>query len=163
MLTGTDFYNRYGHPDSHVNILMWDVPAELEIGVIPKRIYCNADIIPHLTQGFKNLIERNCVAELKTWDGCYNYRAVRGMENKYNAAMKAGDKLLAISYLSIHSWAGAIDLNAASNGLGKTPTLSPEFVKCFTDADMDWGGNFKGKRVDGMHFQMASLPTKNSL
>lgn len=163
MLTGTDFYNRYGHPDSHVNIIMWDVPTELEIGVIPKRIYCNADIIPHLTQAFNNLIERDCVKELKTWDGCYNFRPMRGYENKYKAAMKAGDKLLAISYLSIHSWGGAVDMNAGSNGLGKPPTFSPEFVKCFKDAGFDWGGDFKGKRVDGMHFQMAILPPKISL
>lgn len=156
MLTGKDFYKQYGHPDQHKNIVMWDVPAELEIGVIPKRIYCNADIVPHLTQAFKNLIERNCVGELKTWDGCYNYRPMRGYEAKYKAAMKSGNIELAISYLSIHSWAGAIDVNAFENGLGKVPKLTPEFVKCFTDAGFSWGGDWK-KRPDGMHFQLEKI------
>jgi len=153
MITGTDFYNKYGHPDNHTNIVMWDVPTELEIGVIPKKIYCNAAIIEPLTQAFKNLIDRGCVGELKTWDGCYNFRPMRGYEAKYKAAMKAGDLATAIKYLSIHSWAGAIDVNAFENGLGQVPKLSPEFVKCFTDAGFDWGGTWK--RKDGMHFQLA--------
>lgn len=134
---------------------MWDVPTPLEIGVIPKRIYCNADIILHLEQAFKNLISRGLVKELKTWDGCYNFRPVRGYEKKYAAAMKAGNIELAITYLSIHSWGDAVDVNAFENGLGKEPKLSPAFVKCFTDAGFDWGGNYT--RKDGMHFQLSTI------
>lgn len=156
MITAKEFFAKYGHPDKHKNIAMWDVPAELEIGVIPKRIYCNADLIPHLSQAFKNLIDRGFVKELKTWDGCYNFRPVRGYEAKYAAAMKAGNLMLAITYLSLHSWGCALDLNASENKLGTTGKLSPGFVKCFTDAGFFWGGNYKGRK-DPMHFELDKL------
>ena len=156
MLTSNDFYNRYGHPDKHKGLIMWDVPDALEIGVIPKRIYCNADLVRPLEQAFKNLIDREYVNELKTWDGCYNFRPIRGYEKQYNKLMKAGKFAEAIKYLSVHSWGAAIDLNASENGLGVKPMLSPGFVKCFTDACLEWGGYWK--RKDGMHFQLALLP-----
>ena len=48
-----------------------------------------------------------------------------------------------------------IDVNAAWNGFGKKPTLSKEFVKCFTDAGFDWAGTWS--KPDGMHFQLKSI------
>lgn len=155
MITSTDFFKRYSHPQVHNNIVMWDVPAELEIGVIPKRIYCNKDIIAPLTLAFRNLISRGYVKELKTWDGCYNFRPMRGSESLYETAMMSGHKDLAITYLSVHSWGCAVDVNAFENQLYQVPKLSPGFVKCFMDAGFDWGGTWK--RKDGMHFQLAKL------
>lgn len=134
---------------------MWDVPTELEIGVIPKRIYCNKDLIQPLTNSFSALITTGAVKELKTWDGCYNFRPIRGYEKKYEQLMKQGLVLSAIALLSTHSWGGAIDLNASENGLGKEPKLSAKFVKCFTYNGFEWGGGWK--RKDGMHFQLAKI------
>ena len=57
--------------------------------------------------------------------------------------------------MSLHSWGIAIDVNAAWNGLDKTPVLSAGFVKCFTDAGFDWGGRWT--RKDGMDFQLAKI------
>ena len=131
-----------------LHLTMWDVPAEFEIGVIPKRIYCNKAMIAPLTAAFKNLIDRGCVDELKTWDGCYNFRPIRGYEKKWAATKD-------VKYLSVHSWAGAFDVNAFENGLGVVPKLSEQFVKCIKDAGFDWGGDFK--RKDGMHFQLAAI------
>jgi hypothetical protein len=135
MLTSLQCFKKYGDPTLENNMVLWDVPKELEIGVIPKRIYCNKDLIKPLSNAFKNLIERGFVKELKTWDGCFNIRKKRGL-----------------SSMSLHSWGVAIDVNAAWNKLGKEPTLSLGFVKCFTDAGFDWGGNWR--RKDGMHFQL---------
>lgn len=112
-------------------------------------------MIDPLIRVFKNLIARGYVGELKTWDGCWNFRPIRGYEKKYEALMAAGKEELAIKYLSIHSWAGAVDVNAGENGLGKKPKLSKGFVKCWTDAGFEWGGNWS--RPDGMHFQLAFL------
>lgn len=114
---------------------LWDVPPELEIGVIPKKIYCNKDMVKPLTLAFQNLIKTGFVKELKTWDGCFNIRRKRGTISP-----------------SLHSWGVAIDVNAAWNGMGKKPTLSTGFVKCFTDAGFDWGGTWT--KPDGMHFQL---------
>ncbi len=139
MVTPAQCFKKWGDPNTRSDegkyMVMWDVPAELEIGVIPKRIYCNRAMIVPLTKAFTNLIERGFVHELKTWDGCFNIRAMRGINSQ-----------------SLHSWGIAIDLNAAWNGLGKTPTLSAGFVKCITDAGFEWGGNWS--RKDGMHFQL---------
>lgn len=136
LLTANDCYKRYGAPIDEKAMILWDVPRELEIGVIPKRIYCNRDMIAPLTQAFKNLIATGHVKELKTWDGCFNIRNKRG----------------SLDSMSLHSWGVAIDVNAAWNGFGKKPTLSKEFVKCFTDAGFDWGGLWT--KPDGMHFQL---------
>jgi len=138
MVTSAQCLKKYGDPSKESNMVVWDVPTELEIGVIPKKIYCNKDMVKPLEQAFKNLIQRNHVKELKTWDGCFNIRKKRGL-----------------SSMSLHSWGIAIDVNAAWNGLNKTPVLSAGFVKCFTDAGFDWGGTWT--RKDGMHFQLKSI------
>lgn len=117
---------------------LWDVPTHLEIGVIPKRIYCNRLMVEPLSKAFQNLINTGAVKELKTWDGCFNIRNKRGL-----------------SSMSLHSWGLAIDVNAFENGLNKAPKLSALFVKCLTDAGFTWGG--KWLRKDGMHFELASL------
>ncbi len=140
MVTSQQAQKKYGHAaNGNPHLVLWDVPSMLEIGVIPKRIYCNKDMIKPLGDAFRNLIERGHVDELKTWDGCFNIRKKRGLAS-----------------LSLHSWALAIDVNAFENGLNQEPKLSQGFVKCFTDAGFDWGGLWK--RKDGMHFQLAKLP-----
>lgn len=135
LLTSSDCLKRYGLPELEKAMALWDVPPELEIGVIPKKIYCNKDMVKPLTLVFQNLIKTGFVKELKTWDGCFNIRRKRGTISP-----------------SLHSWGVAIDVNAAWNGMGKKPTLSTGFVKCFTDAGFDWGGTWT--KPDGMHFQL---------
>jgi hypothetical protein len=139
MVTSKNCFDKYGDPTLEKGMIVWDVPAHLEIGVIPKKIYCNKDLMPLLQKAFENLISTGKVKELKTWDGCFNIRKKRGL-----------------SSMSLHSWGLAIDVNAAWNQLNKQPTLSAEFVKCFTDAGFTWGGTWK--RLDGMHFEISKLP-----
>lgn len=142
MVTSKQCWDKWGDPttreDEGQYMVMWDVPTHLEIGVIPKRIYCNKLMIGPLTQAFTNLINTGYVKELKTWDGCFNIRNKRGLNSQ-----------------SLHSWGIAVDVNAAWNGLNKVPTLSAGFVKCFTDAGFDWGGTWT--RKDGMHFQLKKI------
>ena len=142
MVTSAQCLKKWGDPAIVTNELkymtVWDVPTHLEIGVIPKKLYCNKHIVAPLIQAFTNLIDREFVKELKTWDGCFNVRRKRGLKS-----------------MSLHSWGIAIDVNAAWNGLNKTPQLSAGFVKCFTDAGFDWGGTWT--RKDGMHFQLKTI------
>lgn len=138
MVTSAQCLKKYGEPDKENNMVVWDVPTELEIGFIPKKIYCNKDLIEPLSKAFKALIDTDAVKELRTWDGCFNIRKKRGL----NSA-------------SLHSWGIAIDVNAFENSLNQEPKLSNEFVKCFTDNGFDWGGTWK--RKDGMHFQLAEI------
>tara|TARA_R110000868_G_scaffold280613_1_gene540991 strand:+ start:1452 stop:1868 length:417 start_codon:yes stop_codon:yes gene_type:complete len=138
MVTSAQCLKKYGDPNLQKSMVLFDVPTELEIGLIPKRIYCNKDFVAPLTQAFKNLITTGHVKEIKTWDGCFNIRKKRGLTS-----------------MSLHSWGIAVDINAFENGLGKTPKLSSGFVKCFTDAAFDWGGTWT--RKDGMHFQLSKI------
>jgi hypothetical protein len=139
MVTSQQALKKYGTPSqSNPNLVLWDVPAELEIGVIPKRIYCNKDMVAPLTAAFKALIATGCVTELKTWDGCFNIRKKRGLAS-----------------MSLHSWGLAIDVNAFENGLGQTPKLSKLFVSCFTNNGFNWGGTWT--RKDGMHMELAKI------
>ncbi len=138
MVTSAQCLKKYGDPVLEKGMVVWDVPTELEIGVIPKKIYCNKDMVKYLDKALRNLITNGYVNELKTWDGCFNIRKKRGLTS-----------------MSLHSWGLAIDVNAAWNGLGRTPQLSKGFVKCFTDAGFEWGGNWT--RLDGMHFQVSVI------
>lgn len=138
MVTSNQCLTKYGEPEKENNMILWDVPVELEIGVIPKKLYCNEDLVAPLGKAFKALIASGCVNELKTFDGCFNIRKKRGLGS-----------------MSLHSWGIAIDVNATWNGLNVKPVLSLGFVKCFTDNGFDWGGNWQ--RLDGMHFQLANI------
>lgn len=142
MVTSAQCYKKYGDPTLPSTqskwFTIWDVPADLEIGFIPKRVYCNKDLIKPLEQAFRNLIRTGHYKEIKTWDGCWNIRKMRGLKS-----------------MSLHSWAIAIDINAFENGLNQEPKLSPGFVKCFMDAGFDWGGVWQ--RKDGMHFQLKCI------
>lgn len=150
-----ELWNEYGNPFSasfKKYLVMWDVPPSLEIGVIPKRIYLHKSMIMPLHYAFKSLIETGRVKELKTWDGCYNPRPIRGYEKQWKRCEMEGMPQAGAKYLSAHAWGLAIDVNAFENQLGNKPKLTSGFVKCFTNQGFIWGGNFK--RLDGMHFEL---------
>jgi hypothetical protein len=138
MVTSAQCLKKYGDPVLQKSLVIWDVPTSLEIGIIPKKIYCNKDLVGPLSKALTALITTGYVKELKTWDGCFNIRKKRGL-----------------SSMSLHSWGIAIDVNAFENGLNVTPKLSAGFVKCFTDNGFDWGGNWR--RKDGMHFELSKI------
>jgi len=139
MIFSKDCLKKYGESTPNNKWLtLWDVPTELEIGMIPKRIYCNKDLILPLSKVFRSLIDTGFVEEIKTWDGCFNIRKIKGSKS-----------------MSLHSWAIACDVNAFENQLGQIPKLSEGFVSCWTDNGFDWGGRFS--RMDGMHFQLSNI------
>jgi hypothetical protein len=138
MVKSSDCMKKYGDPEQQKHMIIWDVPAELEIGAIPKRVYCNKDLVKPLESAFRNLIDRGLVDHIKTWDGCFNIRKKRGATS-----------------MSLHAWGIAIDVNAAWNGFGKAPTMPESVVRCFTDAGFEWGGTWS--TPDGMHFQLAKI------
>jgi len=139
MVTAAIALKKYGQPSaSNPCMTVWDVPSNLEIGVIPKKIYCNKDLVEPLKKAFTLLVARGLADDIKTWDGCFNIRSSRGLNS-----------------LSLHSWGIAIDIDAFENGLNKEPKLNPLIVACFEEAGFDWGG--KWKRKDGMHFQLKTI------
>lgn len=166
-MTGRQAIRKYGIPFDAIStpanektmfeqawMTLYDIPQEINnaIKVLPNRVYCNKDMVKPLENAFKNIIERKLISELKTWDGCYNPRPIRGYEKIFTELFNLGKFDKAADYISMHTWGIAIDINAAWNQLGKQPTMSKELVKCFTDAGFIWGGDFE--RKDGMHFEL---------
>lgn len=125
------------------NMVVWN--CQKEFTTLPfKRMYVNKYILEPLRFTFTELCNERLIKEILTFDGCWMVRDIRGY-----AGMA-----------SIHSWAIAIDLNAAHNPLGwsrekciekgKTP-----FTKAFIDVwrKSGWVCGFDFNRKDGMHFQ----------
>lgn len=103
-----------------------------------KRIAMNIDLHKPFLAALERVAFKGLGKELKTFDGCFNIRMVRGSNNQFSA----------------HSYGLAIDLNAEENKLGQFWTkFSPDFIECFTQLGWTWGGNFK-TRKDPMHFSM---------
>lgn len=146
MVGAQDCLKKFGQPGSRDEgkwMAVWDVPSDIEaafahVKFFPQRLYCNRAMVGPLEKALRLLIARGLAKELVEWGGCYNFRAQRGG-----------------SSLSLHSWGIAVDVNPKTNALGKTPTLSREFVACFKEAGFDWGGEWQ--RKDGMHFQLAAI------
>lgn len=136
-----DYLLKYlGNPNDkavHYMLKMWHVPKSITdyISCWPKRIYCHPLLADCLGRCLELVITRNLQSEIKTFDGCYNVRKIRGISNRW----------------SVHSWGLAFDINASENKLGQEPKISKELVECFTDF-FEWGGYFN--RKDGMHFQI---------
>lgn len=141
MITPNDCIKKFGLPvPKNACLTLWQIPTELQFKPIPKQIYVNTLMIIPLSKAFKSLIDSGAVKELKTFDGCFNIRCQRD-----------------VSVYSLHSWAIAIDLNAADNPLySKTTTFTNTFIKCFKDAGFDWGGDWKFRK-DPMHFQLSNF------
>ena len=127
--------------DERKHMVLLEVPRphllNTTTGKHTSRIYINEYVAPALMHAFKNVLDRGQRFKLKSFDGCLNIRPIRGSTT-----------------LSTHAYGLAIDINAKGNGLGETPAIDPDLVKCFTDAGWIWGGTFK--RKDGMHFQIAA-------
>lgn len=138
LVTSADCWKKYGNPFKEKNMILWVVPNYLHIGPVPRKIYCNKDMIVPLTNAFENVLKEGISDQIKTWDGCFNIRAKRGAKS-----------------ISLHGWGIAIDINAAWNRFGKKPTMSIELVNCFANAGFSWGGYWK--KPDGMHFQLAKI------
>ena len=137
LLTWRDATELFGDPKTERFMVLYEPPDEVRKAndAVPRRIYCNRNMPRYLDKAFENLDSRGFLRELKTWDGCFNIRPMKGSGNP-----------------SLHAWGLAVDLNAATNGYNRVPTLTEGFVKCWLDAGFDWGGTWR--TPDGMHFQL---------
>lgn len=84
---------------------------------------------------FARIAKANLWPEMKTFDGCYNWRPKKTDNSK----------------LSAHCWGIAIDINAATNKLGTKGDMAPGIVELFEAEGWEWGGRWA--HPDPMHFQ----------
>lgn len=134
---------KYGAPNGvYVKkyCVVWEVDDEFPWFPV-SHFLVNQDFLLTLRTAFNSLEAAGLHKEIKTFDGCYNDRSVRGS-----------------GAISLHAWAVAIDLNSATNGMVVSPTpaqrlgtWSQKFIDTMKGAGLFYGGDFK-KRSDPMHF-----------
>lgn len=136
---------KYGPPD-HDHIVkycsVWNVQADFPW--FPAHSFLvNNDFKEVLENAFRALEAAGLHREIKTFDGCYNDRTVRGS-----------------SSTSLHAWAAAIDLNSVSNGMVVDPTpeqrkgsWTDAFISVMKESGLFFGGDFI-KRADPMHWAL---------
>jgi hypothetical protein len=101
---------------------------------------CHRLVAPRFQAAFGKIVQKKLHTSLKTFDGCFNPRRMRGSGS-----------------WSTHAWAIAIDLDAPWNRFGQTSfQMSEEVAKCFEDEGFIWGGRWH-RRPDAMHFQYCTL------
>lgn len=131
-----------GTRDGSVWWTKWQEPVHVPASFAFNRsdtLYVNRYVVPVVEATFNDIDRRGLASQVKTFDGCFNVRPIRG----YEAANPPR--------YSIHTWGLAIDLNAATNGLGIVGDMHPGIVAAFKSFGWVWGGDFK--RLDPMHFQ----------
>jgi D-alanyl-D-alanine carboxypeptidase-like protein/putative peptidoglycan binding protein len=99
---------------------------------------CHRRLVGVFEAVFDELGRRGLEGAIKTWDGVFAFRAIRGD-----------------THLSVHTFGAAIDLNAATNPLGAPGDMDPSVIAVFQHFGFLWGGAFH-LRKDPMHFQYAT-------
>jgi hypothetical protein len=99
-------------------------------------IRCHALLAERFGAIFDEIFRLNLSDRARYFGGCYNFR------NKRNG-----------SGISTHSWGIAIDINPLTNRTGKAGDMDAEIVKIFARFGFIWGGTWRGKGRDPMHFQ----------
>lgn len=138
----------YGHSDGsdqweNENLVVFPAPYTLYMDGQPvSRIRCHKKvkdslerILTQVKEHFPTPEERRAIG-VDQYDGCYNYRSVRGR-----------------SHLSMHAYGAAVDFDAEHNPLGATHgKMSPKVVAIFKAEGWRWGGDYSGRK-DWMHFE----------
>jgi len=116
---------------------LWDIPDDINkaIPALPNKMYVNTYMVAPLEATFRALIAAGVHTEIRTYDGCFVIRKMRGL-----------------SSISLHSFGLAVDLNAAWNPLKGKVTWSKKFLQVWRDNLWTVGADWP-TRTDGMHFQ----------
>jgi hypothetical protein len=100
------------------------------------RVTCNVAFYPALQAALREVEREGLASLLHTYNGCWNARTVARSPT---------------APPSFHAYGAAIDINAASNAYGSTPTMDGRIVAIFESDGFNWGGDFL--IPDGMHFE----------
>jgi len=177
LLTTAEIMKCYGQPGDPDNLTVITLPYPFRIAWQPNkitnRITCHKKIAVRLMAVFNDILKEYGPVGVKEkgidlFGGCLNFRPQRGLEKKYEAALKAKKFELAYTYLSRHSWATAIDLDPARNALKtKAPVAQfskPEY-KAMNDIFYKHGfiGYGRERNNDWMHFEIGVLIPDNEV
>ncbi|MBL7717436.1 MAG: M15 family metallopeptidase [Flavipsychrobacter sp.] len=135
-------YTRYGDPREpgweNKWITTWDVRERFPW--FPRReILIHKHFRPMLESAMKDLVLYNLYHEIRTFDGCFKLRNIKGSR----------------SILSVHAWGAAIDLNSLENPNGSIGRWSEELIQVMVNNGIFCGQNWIGRK-DPMHFAMVN-------
>ena len=117
---------------------LWAIKQEFPW--FPKeKLFLHKDFQPLLRNAFAALEKAGLHTEIKSCEGTFNIRRVRG----------------SYSQLSVHSWGAAIDLNAKENPMGSVGKWSPKFLLTMVENKVFCGQLWVGRK-DPMHFAMVN-------
>jgi hypothetical protein len=139
-----DFQKKY--------MILLEVPESVrkKCKILPAKIYCNKNIKQPLLNVLQELATTGLIKEIKSYDGCFNPRYIRGLEFK--------------KILSNHAYGVALDFNASDNPLGKTRLQntnegkhpwSQDFINAWRKHG--WTNGYEWTRSDGMHFEIGDV------
>jgi hypothetical protein len=100
------------------------------------RVTCHEAFLPALREALQEVEREGLSSLLQTYNGCWNARTVARSPT---------------APPSFHAYGVAIDINAATNAYGATPTMDERVVAIFERLGFKWGGEFL--IPDGMHFE----------
>lgn len=167
LLTTAEMLKYFGSPGDPDNMVTITTPYPLKIAwdksKTTTRILVHKKVAQPLLNVMNELLQEYGLEELKrleidVWGGTYNFRPMRGLEKRYEAAIKAKKFDLAYTLLSRHSWASASDFNPEKNGL-KTKWEDAQFSKPdYIKMNAIWYKHgFIGYGIergnDGMHYE----------
>ena len=114
-------------------ILAWDKSRTVQ------KITCHKLLAQSFCDVFTAVQSAGLQSRITSFGGCFSFRPQR-----------TGARL------STHAWGIAIDLNTESNRQGPGGNMDPAIVRIFQQAGFCWGGEWKGKICDPMHFQFCT-------
>lgn len=117
-------------------VLPFAIPLAWDTSKSATGIRCHKLLAPLFEEVFRQIVARGLQSAVKTYGGCYQFRAKRN-----------GVKP------STHSWGIAIDLNPNTNAMGSAGDMDPRLVELFEGLGFVWGGRWAGRGKDPMHFQ----------
>lgn len=116
--------------------LPFPIPLSWDHARSATRLRCHRKVVAVFENAFLKIKERRIESLVKSFGGCYAFRAKRRNHE-----------------LSTHCWGLAVDLNPETNPLGAAGDMSAEIVEVFTSLGFEWGGSWEGAARDPMHFQ----------
>jgi hypothetical protein len=100
---------------------------------------CHRLLAAKFEKVFAQIHTEGLQSAITTFGGCFAFRQQR-----------TGSKL------SAHAWGIALDLNPESNAQGTAGNMDERIIAFFREAGFTWGGDWKGRTRDPMHFQFCS-------
>ncbi|MGA7178507.1 MAG: M15 family metallopeptidase [Thiobacillaceae bacterium] len=119
--------------------LPFSIPLSWNTAQSASAIRCHKIVAPIMEEVFRQIAAQGLKSSVKTYGGCYVFRAKRGQVKP-----------------SAHSRGIAIDLNPNTNAMGTASDMDPRLVELFEHNGFTWGGRWTGRSKDPMHFQYCS-------